>query len=41
MIDFLVATKAREAAPELTKLAADEKTDNDVRDSARRAIELL
>jgi hypothetical protein len=41
MIDFLVATKAREAAPELTKLAADEKTDSDVRDSARRAIELL
>ena len=40
-IDFLVATKAREAAPELAKLAADDKTDGDVRDSARRAIELL
>jgi hypothetical protein len=41
MIDFLVATKAREASPELAKLAADEKTDSDVRDSARRAIDLL
>jgi hypothetical protein len=41
MIDFLVATKAREASPELTRLAADAKTDDDVRDSARRAIDLL
>jgi hypothetical protein len=41
MIDFLVATKAREASPVLTKLAADDKTDSDVRESARRAIELL
>jgi hypothetical protein len=41
MIDFLVATKAREASPELAKLAADAKTDDDVRDSARRAIDLL
>jgi hypothetical protein len=41
MIDFLVATKAREASPELVKLVSDEKTDADVRDSARRAIDLL
>jgi hypothetical protein len=41
MIDFLVATRAREASPELAKLAGDEKADADVRDSARRAIDLL
>jgi HEAT repeats/Putative zinc-finger len=41
MIDFLVATKAREASPVLTKLSADPKADDDVRDSARRAIDLL
>jgi len=41
MIDFLVATRAREASPELVKLAGDEKADTDVRDSARRAIDLL
>jgi hypothetical protein len=41
MIDFLVATKAREASPELVKLAGDEKADADVRDSAKRAIDLL
>jgi len=41
MIDFLVATKAREAAPELRRLASDEKANADVRDSARRAIDLL
>jgi HEAT repeats/Putative zinc-finger len=41
MIDFLVASKAREAGPELRKLLADEKTDADVRDSARRALDLL
>ncbi len=41
MIDFLVATKSREAAPELVKLAGDDKTDADVRDSARRAVDLL
>jgi hypothetical protein len=41
MIDFLVATKAREASPELAKLVSDEKADTDVRDSARRAIDLL
>jgi hypothetical protein len=41
MIDFLVASKAREASPELRKLVADDKADADVRDSARRAIDLL
>jgi hypothetical protein len=41
MIDFLVATKSREAAPELVKLAGDDRADADVRDSARRAIDLL
>jgi hypothetical protein len=41
MIDFLVATRAKEASPELVKLVGDEKTDTDVRDSARRAIDLL
>lgn len=41
MIDFLVATKAREASPELVKLVSDDKADADVRDSARRAIGLL
>jgi Putative zinc-finger len=41
MIDFLVASKAREAKPELNKLAGDEKADSEVRDSARRAVDLL
>jgi hypothetical protein len=41
MIDFLVAARAREASPELRKLIADDKADADVRDSARRAIDLL
>ena len=41
MIDFLVATKAREASPELRRLASDAKANADVRDSARRAIDLL
>jgi len=41
MIDFLVAAKAREAGPVLRKLAADDKADADVRESARRAGELL
>ena len=41
MIDFLVATRAREASPELRRLASDEKANADVRDSARRAIDLL
>jgi hypothetical protein len=41
MIDFLVAAKAHEASPVLTKIADDEKADTDVRDSARRAVGLL
>ena len=41
MIDFLVASKAREASPELHRLAADDRADVDVRESARRAIDLL
>jgi hypothetical protein len=41
MIDFLVAAKAREASPELRRIASDEKANTDVRDSARRAIDLL
>jgi hypothetical protein len=41
MIDFLVASRAREASPELRKLAADDRADSDVRESARRAIDLL
>jgi hypothetical protein len=41
MIDFLVGAKAREAVPELRKLVADDKADPDVRDSARRAMDLL
>jgi hypothetical protein len=41
MIDFLVASRDREAVPEMRKLMADEKTDADVRESARRAVEQL
>ena len=41
MIDFLVAAKAHDAAPELRKLAEDAKADTDVRESARRAMDLL
>jgi Putative zinc-finger/HEAT repeats len=41
MIDFLVATKTRDASPVLAKLEGDDKANADVRDSARRAIELL
>jgi hypothetical protein len=41
MIDFLVATKAHEASPELRKLVSDSGADADVRESARRAIEQL
>ena len=41
MIDFLVASRAREASPELHRLALDERADADVRESARRAIDLL
>jgi hypothetical protein len=41
MIDFLVAARAREASPELRRIASDERANTDVRDSARRAIDLL
>jgi hypothetical protein len=41
MIDFLVASRDREAAPELRKLVVDDQTNSDVRESARRAIEQL
>src|ERR1022692_2330801 len=41
MIDFLVATRDREAAPELRKLVVDARADADVRESARRAIDQL
>jgi|HubBroStandDraft_6_1064221.scaffolds.fasta_scaffold367407_2 hypothetical protein len=41
MIDFLVAARDRDAAPELRKLVADDHADVDVRESARRAIEQL
>jgi hypothetical protein len=41
MIDFLVAARARESAPELQKLIADEKVNVDVRESARRAVDML
>ncbi|HXQ80062.1 MAG TPA: HEAT repeat domain-containing protein [Opitutaceae bacterium] len=41
MIDFLVAARHRDAAPELRKLISDDKADADVRESARRAIEQL
>ncbi len=41
MIDFLVATRDPEAAPELRKLIADDQANVDVRESARRAIDQL
>jgi hypothetical protein len=41
MIDFLVASRAREASPEFRRLVGDDKADPDVRESARRAIDLL
>jgi hypothetical protein len=41
MIDFLVASRARDASPELLKLVSDQGANADVRDSARRAIDLL
>lgn len=41
MIDFIVAAKAHDAAGELRKIAEDEKANPDVRESARRAIDLL
>jgi hypothetical protein len=41
MIDFLVAARAREASPELRRLLVDSKANGDVRESARRAMDLL
>jgi hypothetical protein len=41
MIDFLVASRASEASPELRRLVGDRNANSDVRDSARRAIDLL
>jgi hypothetical protein len=41
MIDFLVGARDRDATPEIRKLAADDKTDLDVRESARRALDQL
>jgi len=41
MIDFLVGARDREATPEIRKLAADDRTDLDVRESARRALDQL
>jgi Putative zinc-finger/HEAT repeats len=41
MIDFLVGAHDREAAPELRKLAVDTRADQDVRESARRAVDEL
>jgi hypothetical protein len=41
MIDFLAAAGAREASPELRKLIADARTNTDVRESARLAVNQL
>jgi hypothetical protein len=41
MIDFLVATRDREAAPELRRLISDDQANADVRESARRAMDQL
>lgn len=41
MIDFLVGCRAREAGPDLRRLAADPKADPDVREAAQRATDLL
>jgi HEAT repeat protein len=41
LIDLLVDLKAKEAAPELVKLAADDKVNTSVRSHARAAIEKL
>lgn len=41
MIDFLVAARDRNAAPELEKLARDETIDRAVRDAARRGLAQL
>ena len=41
IIDFLVATRDREAAPALQKLSDSSQTDRDVRDAAKRALNQL
>jgi hypothetical protein len=41
MIDFLAAAREREASPELLRIAGDDKANADVRESARRAIDML
>jgi hypothetical protein len=41
MIDFLVAARDREAAPELERLAASETVDRAVRDAAKRGLAQL
>jgi hypothetical protein len=41
MIDFLVGARDRDAAPEFRKLLTDTRTDLDVRESARRALDQL
>lgn len=41
MIDFLVAARDREAAPEIEKLARNESVDRAVRDAAQRALAQL
>jgi Putative zinc-finger len=41
MIDFLVAAREHGASPELRRLVGDPQADVDVRESARRAIDLL
>jgi len=41
MIDFLVASRDHEASAELRKISVDDQANVDVRESARRAIDLL
>lgn len=41
MIDFLAATRDRDASPELLRIAGDDRANADVRESARRAIDML
>jgi len=41
MIDFLVAARDREAAPELERMARSETVDRAVRDAAQRALAQL
>ena len=41
MIDFLAGARDREASPELLRIAGDDKANADVRESARRAIDML